>query len=135
MADVLTPEQRSKCMSKNKGKDTKPEIILRKALWAKGIRYRKNYKLPDKLPGKPDIVFVGKKIAVFVDGCFWHQCPLHFQMPDNNRVFWEKKINRNVERDKEVTSKLEDKGWKVVRFWEHEIKDDLESLVKKIKSY
>lgn len=128
MSDVLTSKQRSYCMSQIRDKDTKPEIILRKALWGLGYRYRINY----KLTGKPDIVFPGKHIAVFVDGCFWHCCPKHCKMPETNREFWEKKLHRNVERDKEVTLKLKKDGWKVIRIWEHEIKSNLISCVNRV---
>lgn len=125
MADTLTPEQRHKCMSHVKGKDTKPEVRLRKALWAKGLRYRLNY----KLPGKPDLVFVAARVVVFVDGCFWHGCPEHGTIPETNRAFWEKKIRRNIERDREVTEELGEMGWTVLRVWTHELKGDLDDVV------
>lgn len=128
MTDVLTSKQRSYCMSRIRCKNTKPELALRKSLWGIGYRYRVNY----KLAGKPDIVFPGKKVAVFVDGCFWHFCPEHCTVPDTNRDFWGKKLGRNVERDKEVTAKLEKESWKVIRIWEHEIKTDLALCVSRI---
>jgi DNA mismatch endonuclease (patch repair protein) len=106
-------------MSAIKGTDTKPELILRKSLWSLGFRYRVGH----KLPGKPDLVFVSRKSVIFVDGCFWHRCPDHFRMPKSNREFWEKKIARNVNRDKNVTAQLEALGWRVLRVWEHDIKD------------
>lgn len=112
-------------MSRNRGRNTTPEMILRKALWANRLRYRKHY----SLPGKPDIVFPGKKIAVFVDGCFWHKCPVHFKMPTTNTAFWRRKINRNVERDQRVTYELEESGWKVIRFWEHDVLKDTHRCV------
>ncbi|MET0084739.1 MAG: very short patch repair endonuclease [Sedimenticola sp.] len=124
----MTPEQRSRCMSKIKGKDTKPELLLRKALWKKGLRYRIHY----KLPGRPDIAFVGKRLAIFVDGCFWHGCPEHGVSPKSRSEFWKKKLERNRERDKEVNEALAEDGWLVMRFWEHEIMDDLPSVVRKI---
>lgn len=96
MADVLTKEQRSYCMSQIRGKNTKPEVILRKALWSMGYRYR----IKNKLPGKPDLIYPSLKVAIFVDGCFWHKCPKHFQPPKTRQIFWENKINANVERDK-----------------------------------
>mgnify|MGYP003563387336 CR=1 FL=1 len=113
-------------MSRIKGKNTKPEIILRQALWAAGMRYR----LKNKLPGHPDLFFPGKKIAIFVDGCFWHGCPEHSQIPKANRNFWEEKLSKNKERDKEVNRILEGDGWHVLRFWEHEVKQELASCVK-----
>merc|ERR1711879_636225 len=95
MADVLTKEQRSYCMSQIRGKNTKPEVILRKALWSMGHRYR----IKNKLPGKPDLVYPSLKVVIFVDGCFWHKCPKHYQPPKTRPLFWEKKINANAERD------------------------------------
>lgn len=128
MTDVLTKSQRSYCMSRIRGKDTKPEVALRKALWSLGYRYR----LKSKLPGKPDLVFPGYRTVVFIDGCFWHRCPVHFQMPENNRQFWQDKISANVRRDRKVTQQLEVNGWQVVRVWEHEVKSDLLSAVETV---
>lgn len=120
MADVLTKKQRSYNMSMIKAKDTKPELILRKLLSAHGIRgYRSHY----KLTGKPDIVFPKRKIAVFIDGCFWHKCPRCFIKPETNRKFWKNKIESNVRRDRLVNSEFKKKGWKVLRIWEHELKN------------
>lgn len=116
-------------MSKIKGKDTGPEIKLRKALWAEGFRYRINY----KLPGKPDIVFPGKRIVIFVDGCFWHCCPLHGAKPKTNREFWNKKLKKNKERDNKINRKLNEMGWKVLRFWEHQIKNNLKEVTEGIQ--
>ena len=124
----MTPEQRSRCMSQIKGKNTGPEIRLRKALWAIGLRYRLN----TSLPGKPDVVFQGKKLAVFVDGCFWHGCPEHAVTPKNNRDFWEAKIKGNIARDVKVNLALDALGWRVFRVWEHEIKSDVQAVVEKI---
>lgn len=120
--DVMTPEQRSRCMSRIKGRNTGPEMVLRKALWAEGFRYRVNY---TKVPGRPDMAFPGKRVALFVDGCFWHGCPIHGVSPKNNAEFWRKKIQGTIDRDKRVTAALEALGWTVIRVWEHEIKDDL----------
>lgn len=115
-------------MSRIRGRDTKPEVLLRKALWETGLRYRLNY----KLTGKPDLVFVGKRIAVFVDGCFWHGCPDHCQAPATNKRFWKEKLARNKTRDKDVNEALSAQGWSVLRFWEHDIKENLESCVKRV---
>lgn len=117
MVDVLTSAQRKYCMSRIRGKDTKPEIVLRKLLWAAGSRYR----LKTRLPGRPDIVFPRRKLAIFVDGCFWHGCPKHAVMPKTNRAFWHKKLYRNMERDREVNQQLRKLGWRVVRLWEHQV--------------
>lgn len=126
--DVLTKEQRSYCMSKIQGKNTKPELALRQSLWCTGLRYRLHY----KLPGRPDIVFVSARIAVFVDGCFWHGCPEHGVKPKTNRTFWNEKIGKNMERDIRNTKQLKKEGWKVLRFWEHEIKQDVLKVTEKI---
>ena len=118
MTDVLTPQQRSFCMSRNRGRDTGPEIRLRKELWKRGLRYR----LRSALPGRPDLVFPGVRLAVFVDGCFWHGCPEHGVMPTNNGRFWAKKIARTKERDAAVECQLSEAGWHVIRLWEHDIR-------------
>lgn len=128
MTDVMTPAQRSRCMSRIQGKHTKPEVLLRKALWAGGLRYR----LHAKLPGRPDIVFTKVKIAVFIDGCFWHCCPLHGVRPKTNADFWEAKLAGNVARDKNNEIKLQQQGWHVLRFWEHQIEEDVATVAKRI---
>ena len=128
MPDILTPEQRRRCMSSVRGINTKPELLLRKALWRKGLRYR----LKSDLPGKPDIVLTRYKIAIFVDGCFWHNCPAHGSLPETNKLFWENKIARNIERDNKVNVLLEKNGWLVIRIWEHEIKQSLEKVIERI---
>ena len=129
MTDVLTPEQRKRNMSRIRGKNTSPELKLRKMLWESGIRgYRVHY----KLPGKPDIVFTRKKVVVFVDGCFWHKCLVCFRPPETNAEFWNEKLQKNVERDLKVTKELEDLGWTVLRFWEHEVKKTPEDVVARI---
>ncbi len=134
MADVLTPEQRSFCMSRIKGRDTRPELRIRKALWSLGYRYR----IDTGLPGRPDIVFQKQKVAVFIDGCFWHRCPRHYQAPATNPEFWEKKITRNVERDRKIDNELACQGWIVKRIWEHEVREEplrvIEDLVLLLRS-
>ena len=133
--DVLTREQRSHTMSQIRAKDTRAEVLLRKALWKKGLRYRKNYAA---LPGKPDIALTRQKIAIFVDGDFWHarghrDCP--GEQVANNRDYWKKKLARNVERDRDVTDALTEEGWLVLRFWETDIKKDLAGCLKQIEEY
>ena len=128
MSDVLSKEQRSFCMSQIKGKDTKPEVVLRKALWNLGYRHR----IKTRLPGAPDIVYPSLKVVVFVDGCFWHRCPKHYQPPKTRALFWQKKIDSNVERDKKNNTLLEADGWVVIRTWEHEIMDSLPECVNRI---
>jgi DNA mismatch endonuclease (patch repair protein) len=129
MTDVLTKKQRSFNMSQIKGKDTKPELMLRKLLYAKGIR---GYRIHHKLPGKPDIVFIKKKIAIFVDGCFWHKCPVCFVKPKTRTEFWMKKIESNVKRDRMIKKNLEKEGWIVLRFWEHEINKSPDMVISEI---
>ncbi len=118
---------RSRVMSKIKSKDTSPEMALRRALWHSGMRCRVQY-------GKEriDIAFPGKKVAVFVDGCFWHSCPIHGRIPKSNIEYWKPKLERNVERAKEKDSRLEQSGWAVLHFWEHDIKKDPNKCVAEI---
>ena len=119
-------------MSRVKGKDTSIEVMLRKALWKEGIRYRKNCK---DILGRPDICLKGLKIAIFCDSEFWHG-KLYMEgksIPKNNREFWERKLERNIERDKEVNAGLENEGWTVLRFWDKEIKNDLDRCVERVR--
>lgn len=128
MPDMMSAEQRSRCMSRIPGKNTRPEIIIRKMLWSLGCRYRVNY----RLPGKPDIVFTKQRLAIFIDGCFWHRCPQHFQPPATRAEFWEAKINGNVHRDRRVDALLAQEGWSTLRIWEHAIKSDPEAALRSI---
>jgi len=130
MTDVLTSVQRSYCMSRIRGKDTKPELILRKALSCHGLRYR----LKNKLPGRPDIVFHRQRTVIFIDGCFWHMCPKHFTLPRTNRKFWKVKLNENLKRDCKINKELKKQGWTVIRLWEHQIENNLNHCVKKVSS-
>lgn len=127
MADTLTPDARSRLMGRVRRRNTTPELRLRKALWSAGLRYR--LKTHIRLPGTPDIVFPGAKVAVFVDGCFWHGCPLHGSMPKTRPEFWARKIARNRERDAEVDTALKGSGWIVLRFWEHDIAGRLDQCI------
>lgn len=130
MADVLTPEQRRKNMQHIRAKDTSIEVMLRKALWQKGYRYRKNYK---NLPGKPDIALTKYKIAIFCDGEFFHGKDWEILKPrlekGNNGEFWVSKISRNRERDDEINKKLLFMGWTVIRFWGNDIKKNISECV------
>lgn len=132
--DTLTKEQRHKNMKNIKSKDTSIEKKLRKALWHKGYRYRKNYK---KLPGNPDIVLTKYKIAVFCDGEFFHGKDWEILKPrlekGSNSEFWISKISRNRERDDKVNKKLLFEGWTVIRFWGDDIKKNVEECVKVIE--
>jgi len=120
VADVLTPSQRSFNMSsiRSKGNRTTEQrmIGIMKAAGIKG--WRRNY----PLPGKPDFVFRRERVAVFVDGCFWHKCPACFRQPTSNEEYWQKKFARNVRRDRTVSAELRLRGWRVVRIWEHSLK-------------
>lgn len=119
-------------MSQITKKNTKPEIILRKALSKIGIR---GYRLYYKLLGTPDIVFPKRKIAIFIDGCFWHKCPkCAIKIPLKNREYWNKKIKGNIKRDKLVNSQLKEAGWKVLRFWEHEINKNLKRCIARVNN-
>ena len=130
MSDVLTPEQRRKNMQHIRSRDTKIEVLLRKALWKKGYRYRKNYK---ELPGKPDIVLTKYKIAIFCDGEFFHGKDWEVLKPrlekSNNSDFWISKISRNREHDDEVNKKLLFMGWTVIRFLGKDIKNNTSECV------
>jgi len=129
-----TTKKRSKIMSKIRGKNTKPELLFRKALWKKGVRYRIDNK---KLPGKPDVSIQKYKLAIFIDGEFWHgynwdERKLNIK---SNRDFWIPKIERNLQRDREVNRELMDMGYTVFRFWEKEIKNDLNKCINDVLVY
>lgn len=127
-----TKEQISRNMKSNKSKDTKPELMLRKELWRRGLRYRKNYK---GLYGKPDIVFLGARIAVFVDGRMWHGYDWEHQKNDfkSRREYWVPKIENNIEHDFDVTQELIALDWVVMRFWDFEVKNNLQDCADKIQ--
>ena len=129
LADMMSRAQRSDCMSKIRGKDTKIEIVLRKAVWKNGLPYR----LHANLPGTPDLIFLGSKVALFVDGCFWHGCPIHGVRPKTNRAFWSDKLKKNLARDNRIKKELNEMGWKVVRYWEHDVEQRLDKLVSRIE--
>ena len=133
MAD-RTPEVTHKIMSAVKQRDTEPELLLRRALWQQGLRYRKNYKA---LPGKPDVVFIGKKVAVFCDGDFWHGHNWAIRGYDSLQeelshysAFWQEKILGNIARDQRNTNQLQEMGWTVIRLWESDIRSDIGACVK-----
>ena len=132
--DVLTPEQRRKSMQGNRSKDTSIEVLLRKTLWHRGYRYRKNYK---KLPGKPDIALTKQKVAVFCDSEFWHgynwEDKKQRLRKGTNPEFWISKIERNMQRDRENDQRLMALGWTVIHFWGEEIKKNPEECVRVIE--
>lgn len=113
MADIFSRKKRSEIMSKIRSKNTKPEIALRKIL--KGFEYQ-----PNEF-GRPDFINYKKKIVMFIDGCFWHQCPIHSKIPKQNSDYWIPKLQRNLTRAKEVEIAWRNAGWKVVRIWEHDL--------------
>ena len=137
MADVHSAEKRSYNMSMIHGKNTKPELVVRRYLFSKGFRYRIN---DNRLPGKPDIVLPKYKTVVFVNGCFWHMhegCK-YFVWPNNNAEFWRNKLLANKERDKTAKQQLEESGWTVITIWECELKKNqagmtLEKVIRIIK--
>lgn len=107
--------------------DTRPEVQLRRALHARGLRFRKDLRLnfPSGDAVRPDVVFTRRRIAIFVDGCFWHSCPLHGRIPSVNQQYWEPKLRRTTQRDLAADILLESNGWTVVRYWEHETVEDI----------
>ena len=137
--DVHNKETRSYNMSRIKGKNTKPEEIVRKYLFSKGFRYRKNDK---RLPGTPDIVLPKYKTLIFVNGCFWHghEGCRYYVIPQTNTNFWVNKINTNIQRDEKKSSELSESGWNIIVIWECQLKKDLientlNSLIEKIYSF
>ena len=122
----------SKVMSANKSKHTKPEIIFRKTLWDNGIRgYRLNWR---KVPGSPDIAFTRQKLAIFINGCFWHRCPkCELPLPKSNTEFWKDKFNKNVKRDKKKNMQLINFGWRVLVVWECDIKSNIQDVILEVR--
>lgn len=111
-------------MEGQRRRDTKPELALRSLLWARGLRYRVDHKVLPGMRRRADLAFLGPRVAVFVDGCFWHRCPEHGSTPRANREWWAAKLDRNVERDRDTDARLAAAGWMVVRIWEHDRLDD-----------
>ncbi|MBN1157630.1 very short patch repair endonuclease [Candidatus Woesearchaeota archaeon] len=130
MADVHNKTQRSFNMSRIRSKNTKPEIIVRKQLYAKGLRGFRVYN--HSIIGKPDVTFRKQKVVIFIDGCFWHKCPRCFVKPKTGTGFWMKKISGNVKRDSIVNQSLEKDGWTILRFWEHEVCHNPEKVTGRI---
>lgn len=116
-------------MSKQRRRDTAPELQLRKSLFARGLRYRVNAPLPGMARRRADVLFTRRHVAVFVDGCFWHSCPAHGTLPRSNREWWVAKLEKNVARDRETDAHLLALGWAVLRFWEHEDMDSAAETV------
>jgi len=130
MADTVSKNKRSEIMSKVRSKETKMEIAFRKSLWQQGFRYRKN---PKNYFGKPDIVLKKHNTVIFLDSCFWHGCKKHCRLPATNKKYWVAKIERNKQRDKEVSKHYKKISWKVIRIWEHNLNNlKLKILTKNI---
>lgn len=128
-----TPRRRlltkSEQMARVRSRNTAPDLALRSALHRLGLRYV----LGAKLPGSPDIAFVRQRVAIFVDGCFWHGCPSHYSRPAANAAFWRAKLKRNRQRDRSVDRQLLDLGWRPMRVWEHQVTRDLDVTALQIK--
>lgn len=131
MAEKITLEQRRRNMQAIRSQ-SKLENTVSKALWAKGIRFRKNDKT---LFGKPDISIKKYKIVIFIDSCFWHVCETHGNWPKNNSEYWNKKLKRNISRDKEVTNYYLENEWNILRIWEHDFKENYEESIENIVTY
>jgi DNA mismatch endonuclease (patch repair protein) len=116
-------------MLANRRRDTSPELRIRRILHAQGLRYRVDFAPAPTRRRRADIVFPRKQVAVFIDGCFWHGCPAHYVAPKTNQQFWSDKVSRNRSRDLETTTLLQSAGWTVLRFWEHELPEDVAAAI------
>lgn len=133
MADIVSPEIRSRMMSRIRGKNTKPEQVIRRGLFSRGFRFRLH---DPKLPGKPDLVFPKYRTVVFINGCFWHGHGCHlFRMPSTNRQFWETKIQRNRENDTRNIVVLSAAGWKVMTVWECAIRGKSDAAISELLDF
>ena len=128
--DPLTPSKRSALMSRVKTRDTAPELELRRALWAAGVRGWRLH--PRQVPGRPDIAWLGRRVAVFVDGAFWHGHPDYYW--GQSGKFWDEKIDRNRSRDEKVTRELLERGWTVLRVWDFEVEEDASRCVETVRA-
>lgn len=129
MVDHVSASQRSRIMARIKSRNTKPELTLRRALWKRGLRYRVDV---SGLPGRPDVVFTRAKVAIFVDGSFWHGKKLSEERLALMSPYWQEKIRKNVERDKRVTKALQDSGWRVLRYDDRDIEKRSEEIAEEI---
>ena len=125
--DTVSKKQRSYIMSQIRGTKTKPELIVKRNIDGRKLRYQ-----PKGIPERPDFANKTKKVAVFIDGCFWHKCPRCYKPPKSNKKYWKAKIERNTKRDKDVNRKMKQEGWTVIRFWEHQVKENEFYVLKKI---
>lgn len=129
--DRITQEQRSKVMSSIRAKSRLEDKVAHE-LYKRGLRYRRNNR---KLVGTPDISIQKYKVVIFIDSCFWHSCPLHGNRPKTNTEYWEKKLDRNIEKAKEVNAYYEAHGWHILRVWEHELKEDFDGTIGRIEAF
>jgi len=125
--DTVSKKQRSYIMSQIRGTKTKPELIVKRNIDGRKLRYP-----PKGIPERPDFANKTKKVAVFIDGCFWHKCPRCYKPPKSNKKYWKAKIERNTKRDRHVNRKMKKDGWTVIRFWEHQVKENKSYVLKKI---
>ncbi|GAB2510799.1 very short patch repair endonuclease [Microbacterium petrolearium] len=121
-----------KVMQGNRGRDTKPELAVRRLVHGRGLRYRVNARVEPDLRRTADLLFTRARVAVFIDGCYWHGCPDHCAMPKVNVAYWHTKIAGNRRRDIETTSLLRERGWTVLRFWSHELPDAVASRIEAV---
>lgn len=129
------PPGRRRIMAANRRRDTGVELAVRSALHRRGLRFRVDYPIPvpeRRRAIRPDVVFTKRRLAVFVDGCFWHRCPDHFSLPASNREYWLPKLDANVRRDREADAALSAQGWSVVRIWEHEPIEDAADHIEQV---
>lgn len=131
MVDKISKERRSENMKAIRSVSLLENEVTR-ALWNKGLRFRKNVK---GMIGKPDIVIKKYKVVIFIDSCFWHHCPIHGTIPKSNTDYWTEKIAKNIARDRKVTMHYQDTGWNLYRIWEHEVRDDFFGTIDKISDY
>jgi DNA mismatch endonuclease (patch repair protein) len=131
MVDKISKERRSENMKAIRSVSLLENEVTR-ALWKKGLRFRKNVK---GMIGKPDIVIKKYKVVIFIDSCFWHHCPTHGTIPKSNTDYWTEKISKNIARDRKVTMHYNDIGWNLYRIWEHEVRDDFLGTIDKIADY
>ncbi|MEW6747475.1 MAG: very short patch repair endonuclease [Planctomycetota bacterium] len=127
--DRITREQRAAIMRAMRSTNTGPELLLRKALWREGLRYRVHLRIAG---ARPDVGFTRARVAVFIDGCFWHGCPKHYIPPAGNSQYWSAKLVTNQTRDEKNTRQLIEAGWTVLRFWQCEVKDALDCVVARV---
>ncbi|KTD83155.1 very short patch repair endonuclease [Paenibacillus sp. NPDC058367] len=131
MADKISKEKRSENMRAIRSVSMLENLVTR-AVWAKGLRFRKNVK---GMPGKPDIVIKKYKTVIFIDSCFWHNCPIHGTIPKSNTEFWIEKLMKNKQRDINISNYYTGEGWSILRVWEHEIRSDFNTAIEKITDF